>query len=59
MMYTAARETGDFLEEVNNLNEGLEFIKAYEEEDRRDGTYTPNFYDVVNEDHESLLFGKG
>lgn len=58
-LYTADRETGSFIEEVNSLDDGLTLIKEYEEADKADGTYTPNFYDVVNEDHCSIFNLKG
>lgn len=52
--YTADREAGNKIEWFNTLDEAKQAIAAYEEEDKRDGTYTPNFYDIVNEDCESV-----
>ena len=51
MLYTADKETGTFIEKVENIDQGMELIQEYEEEDKSDGTYTPNFYDVVNDNH--------
>lgn len=53
-LYTACRETGDFIEEVNSIQEGKDLIKKYEEIDRSEGDYEDNFYAIVNEDHEEV-----
>jgi len=54
MLYTADKETGTFIEKVDTIDQGLELIRGYEEEDKNDGTYTPDFYDIVNERHVSV-----
>lgn len=54
-IYTANRETGSFIEEIDNIDDGLALIREYEAEDKKDGTYTPNFYDIVDEDHCSII----
>ena len=53
--YTADREAGNKIEAFDSIEEALKAIAAYEAEDERNGTYTPDFYDVVNEDHESVI----
>ena len=53
-LYTACRETGDFIEEVNSIQEGKDLIKNYEEIDRGEGDYENNFYAIVNENHEEV-----
>lgn len=53
-LYTACRETGDFIEKVNSIQEGKELIKKYEEIDRNEDSYEDNFYAVVNENHEEV-----
>lgn len=50
-LYTACRETGDFIEEVYSIQEGKELIKEYEEIDRDEGDFKENFYAIVDEDH--------
>lgn len=55
MMYTANKETGIFIEKVNSVDDGMELIKDYERQDKENGTYTPNFYDVVDEEHNSVI----
>lgn len=53
-IYTANRETGTIIEEVKYIEEAQELIEKYEEQDEAEGTYEPNFYDIVNEDHISI-----
>ncbi len=53
-LYTACRETGDFIEEVNSIQEGKERIKEYEKTDRKMDAYEDNFYAIVNENHEEV-----
>ena len=53
-LYTACRETGDFIEEVNSIQECKDLIKNYEEIDRSEGDYADNFYAIVNENHEEV-----
>lgn len=50
-LFTANRETGTFIEEVKTYAEGLALIAQYEADDKANGTYTADFYDVVDEDH--------
>lgn len=54
-IYTADRETGTFIEECASIDEALAKIEEYEEADKKEGTYEEGFYDVVNEDHETLV----
>lgn len=53
--YTADKEAGNKIEAFNTVEEALKAIAAYEAEDEKNDTYTPDFYDVVNEDHESVI----
>ncbi len=53
-IYTADRETGTFIGEFATIEEAKKAIEKYEEIDKQNGTYEENFYDVVNENHESL-----
>lgn len=41
------KESEDWIECVPSLFEGWELIKKFEEEDKKDGTYEQDFYDVV------------
>ncbi len=54
-LHVANRETGNFICMVDSIEQGFKIINAYEQIDKRWGTYTPNFYDIVNLDHESVL----
>lgn len=49
--YTADKETGTFIDEFDNYEDALSAISQYEEQDRADGNYTRDFYDIVDEDH--------
>lgn len=53
MLYVGSRETGDVTERVNTLEEGLNLIEEYEEQDKKDGVYEKGFYTVMNKDRES------
>ena len=50
-IFTADRETGTFIEEFKTVEEARKAIEAYEEEDKAEGIFEEDFYDVVDEDH--------
>lgn len=54
-VYTADRETGTFIDEVSTIEEGFKKITEYEQADRNDGSYEPDFYDIVDRDHCTLI----
>lgn len=54
-IYTADRETGTFIEECNSVQDALARITSYEEQDKLDGSYEEDFYDVVDENHCTLF----
>lgn len=54
-LHVANRETGDFMCMVDSIEQGFKIIDAYENIDKRWGVYTPNLYDIVNLNHESVL----
>lgn len=47
MIVIRDREAGNIIEKVQSFEEGLETIRQYEDEDKSDGTYEENFYEVV------------
>lgn len=49
--FTASRETGDIIEGFDSIAMALDAIECYEEKDQEEGTYEPNFYDIVDKDH--------
>lgn len=53
-IYTADKETGTFIEECKSIQEAKKLIQQYEKEDKKENIYTANFYDIVNEDHETI-----
>lgn len=54
-IYTANRETGSFIEEAESIDMAKAMIRFYEDEDKKNDVFESNFYDVVNQNHESLL----
>lgn len=52
--WVAARETGDFIESFDTYEEAVSAISRYEDEDRANGDYAPDFYEVEDEDHNRL-----
>lgn len=55
MLYTADKETGTFIEKVESIDQGLKMIAVYEWQDKVNGCYEPGFYDIVDENHCSVL----
>ena len=53
--YAANKETGSFIEEAESIDMAKAMIRFYEDEDKKNDVFEPNFYDVVNENHESLI----
>ena len=41
------RETGTFIDQFNTYQEALTELERYENEDKQDGTFTPDFYEIV------------
>ena len=54
-IYTADRETGTFIDRFETVADAKAAINEYEESDKAEGTYEPDFYDIVDEDHVSLV----
>lgn len=52
-------EAGNLIEKAETMEEALDIIAYYEEEDKTEGTYTPNFYEVVETEAEQVLFIEG
>jgi hypothetical protein len=56
-IYVACRESGSFIAEVNSFEEGVKLIEEYEEMDKKEGEYTPNFYEIEDEEHRAISEG--
>ena len=54
-IYTADRETGTFIDEFETVADAKAAIEEYEETDRENDAYEPGFYDIVDENHCSLI----
>lgn len=44
---TACKETGTTIDEFNTLEQAEQAISDYEQEDKANGCYTPDFYTIV------------
>lgn len=54
-IYTADRETGTFIDEFETVEDAKLAIMEYEEYEKEEGVYEPDFYDIVDENHVSLI----
>lgn len=54
-IFTADRETGSFIDEFETVGDALAAIRQYEEADKADGIYEPEFYDIVDANHVSYI----
>ena len=54
-IYTADKETGTFIEEFDSIKKAKDAIARYETDDEKEGIFEPDFYDIVNENHESII----
>lgn len=54
-IYVADKEAGNFITNHKSIEEAKQWIEFFEKEDKQHGCYEENFYDIVNEYHESLL----
>lgn len=52
--YTADREAGNFIEAFDTYQEAADAIRTYEEADKAEGIYTPNFYEIEDEEHRTV-----
>ena len=43
------REAGNIITKVDTLEEAKRLLEAYETMDKEEGTYTPDFYEIVEE----------
>lgn len=50
-LYTADRKTGTIIEEVKSVEAGIELIKEYEEDDKNNDWYEPDYYEIVTENN--------
>lgn len=55
-IYVADRETGTLIEECASIEDAKRLIVEYEEQDKADCVYEPDFYDIVDENHCSIEY---
>lgn len=42
------REAGNIIDEFDTMEEAVETLEQYEAEDKKDGTYEEDFYEIVS-----------
>ena len=57
MWYTVNNETGDKIDSFMTLEEAVKAIRMYETDDKKDGSYTEDFYDVYNDTYDLYAHG--
>lgn len=53
--YVASKESGDFIDSFETVTEAAQAIKKYEEQDKEEGIYEDDFYEIETEDHSSVV----
>ena len=51
--YTVDKETYTIIDEFKTVEEAIKAIKKYEEEDKQEKNYNENYYDVIDNEHNS------
>lgn len=51
--YIADKETYTIIDEFKTVEDAIKAIKKYEEEDKQEKNYSENFYDVIDNEHNS------
>lgn len=49
------REAGNVIEYCKTLEEAESTVMVYEDADKDDGIYTPNFYEIVEEEDDGFV----
>lgn len=50
------REAGNVIDSFNTIEQAKAELSRYEQEDEREGTYTPDFYEIVEIDAKSEIY---
>ena len=53
--FTADRLTGNVIDEFITLEEAKKALMEYYEEDLEEGNYEENFYDILDQNHNSVI----
>ena len=57
MWYTVNNETGEKIDSFMTLEDAVKAIRMYERDDKIDGSYTEDFYDVYNDTYDLYAHG--
>ncbi len=55
-VHIAVRETGEYVADVRDILQGMAVIELFEYEDEGNDDYEPDWYDIVDDDHRSLVY---
>ena len=58
MWYTVNNETGEKIDSFMTLEDAVEAIRMYETDDKNEGLYTEDFYDVYNDTYDIYANGE-
>ena len=58
MIVIRARDTGDKIESFNTLDEAKETLARYQEQDKTDGLYEEDFYEIYDGEKEEIVYQK-
>ena len=52
------REAGNYISQHNTYEEAMKAYNMYEADDKNDGVYTPDFYEIILENYMNLDTGE-
>ena len=53
--FTRNRESGDLIDYFETLPEAERAIEIYEKQDKKDGTFKPNFYEIYDIENQEII----
>ena len=53
---TRDREAGNVIDEFADLDDAKAAVESYEDEDRKNGDYTENFYEIYNQYTNKIVY---
>lgn len=54
--YIANRETGTIINYATSFKQALLLLKEYEDDDKNEGIFEENFYDILDENKNTMLY---
>ena len=53
------KEAGNIIEHAETLKQAQKIVAEYEADDKKNGTYTPDFYEILNKHFQAAIKQKG